>query len=124
MTEIESLRVDLEDADALREKLAGILTRTINALKGPPPENVVWSWHDLPEIAERMRSFVDVVLAFEAAMDLREVIWKTANDMDPRNLVADEEVRILRERRTNLIAEERLARLEVARQHESYGRQP
>ena len=33
---------------------ADLLTRTVNVLKGPPPELVLWSHHDVPEIAEAL----------------------------------------------------------------------
>lgn len=46
---------DAEEAGALRDRLADILTRTAAALKGPPPDDTLWSWHDLPEIAAALR---------------------------------------------------------------------
>jgi hypothetical protein len=46
---------DLLEERALRERLADILTRTANALKGTPPPTVFHSWHDLPAMAARMR---------------------------------------------------------------------
>lgn len=46
----------LVEETALREKLADILTRTANALKGPPAENALHGWHDLPEVAERLQA--------------------------------------------------------------------
>ena len=49
--ELESLRVEVEELDALRDKLAGILSRTAIALRGPEPALTRWSWHDLPELA-------------------------------------------------------------------------
>lgn len=47
---------ELADADALRDKLAAILTRTADALKGPPAELSLHSWHDLPDVAQELRS--------------------------------------------------------------------
>lgn len=40
---------EIAECDALRSKLADILTRTANALKGEPGPLQSHSWHDLPE---------------------------------------------------------------------------
>ena len=37
------------------EQLTDILTRTANALKGPPAELTEHSWHDLPEVAKKLK---------------------------------------------------------------------
>ena len=39
---------------ALCDKLADILTRTANVLKGEPKPLHLHSWHDLPEVARRL----------------------------------------------------------------------
>jgi hypothetical protein len=44
---------DIEDA--ARTKMRAILTATANALKGPPGPLAQHSWHDLPELAARLR---------------------------------------------------------------------
>jgi hypothetical protein len=41
----------IEELDALRERMADILSRTAVALRGPEPPLTRWSWHDLPELA-------------------------------------------------------------------------
>jgi hypothetical protein len=47
---------DLEESYALVSKLSDLLTRTANALKGKPnPLGSMHSWHDLPEVAARLR---------------------------------------------------------------------
>jgi hypothetical protein len=43
-----------EEDRALRDKLAGILKRTANVLKGEPKPLHLHSWHDLPEVAQRL----------------------------------------------------------------------
>ena len=43
-----------EEDRALCDKLAGILTRTANALKGDPKPLHRHSWHDLPDVAQRL----------------------------------------------------------------------
>ena len=50
--EIERLRAEVDECDQLRERMADILHRTADALHGGPLENGLWSWHDLPELAE------------------------------------------------------------------------
>lgn len=42
---------EIEDCDALRMRMADLLTRTANALKGEPMPLCMHSWHDLPEVA-------------------------------------------------------------------------
>ena len=43
-----------EEDRALCDKLADILTRTANVLKGEPKPLHQHSWHDLPEVARRL----------------------------------------------------------------------
>ena len=43
-----------EEDRALCDKLAGILTRTANVLKGNPKPLHRHSWHDLPDAAQRL----------------------------------------------------------------------
>lgn len=47
----EGMQGELEEDDQLRSKLADILTRTANVLKGEPGPLHSHSWHDLPESA-------------------------------------------------------------------------
>ena len=46
---------EIEELTAQRDKLADILTRTANALKGQPAELSEHSWHDLPEVAQKLK---------------------------------------------------------------------
>ena len=59
--EIKALRADLAESEEIREKLRHLLTRTANALKGEPPEDVWHSWHDLPERAALATRLADDV---------------------------------------------------------------
>ena len=43
-----------EEDRALYDQLADILTRTANALKGAPRPRSRHSWHDLPDVAQRI----------------------------------------------------------------------
>lgn len=47
---------EIDELTAQRDKLADILTRTANALKGQPAELSSHSWHDLPEVAQQLKS--------------------------------------------------------------------
>lgn len=49
------------EADLTMQLLATLLTRTAQGLKGDPPELAPWSWHDLPDIAARLRAFAEGV---------------------------------------------------------------
>ena len=43
-----------EEDRALCDPLADILTRTANAMKGAPRPRSRHSWHDLPDLAQRI----------------------------------------------------------------------
>ena len=45
------LMAELEESDALRERLSELLKATAIAVRGPEPELTSWGWHDLPERA-------------------------------------------------------------------------
>lgn len=60
-SEIERLRAEVVELDALRDKLAGILSRTAVALRGPEPPLTRWSWHDLPERAAAAIAAIDLM---------------------------------------------------------------
>ncbi len=62
---VERDKLRAEVADALRDKLAGILSRTAVALRGPEPPLTSWSWHDLPERAEAAIAAIALVQAAE-----------------------------------------------------------
>lgn len=47
---------EIEELTNQRDFLADILTRTANALKGQPAELSAHSWHDLPELAQRLKA--------------------------------------------------------------------
>lgn len=54
-----------EEERALCDKLAGILTRTANVLKGEPKPLHRHSWHDLPEVAQRLVATADRRLSYD-----------------------------------------------------------
>lgn len=68
MTRYDEIKALREETEALREevtdyvnqfgRLSDLLTRTANALKGPPPPLMSHSLHDLPEVAARLRKTV------------------------------------------------------------------
>jgi hypothetical protein len=61
--EIDRLLLELHESDDLRERLAAILTATANALKGQPKTLHAHSWHDLSEVAARIITSHDNLLA-------------------------------------------------------------
>ena len=83
---LDALRADKDELQALCDKLAGLLSRTAVALRGPEPPLTRWSWHDLPERAQ----------AAIAAIDLMERVAKnlaqdapTPPGQDPREFPLD-----------------------------------
>ena len=56
LAEIERLRTELREGDDLRERLAGILTRSVNMIRGEPEPMSLHSWHDLPELVEALKA--------------------------------------------------------------------
>jgi hypothetical protein len=71
--ELRRLHADLEESDALRERLSGLLRETAIAICGPEPDLTNWSWHDLPErVAQMMALNAELVRALEK-------IWNEAS---------------------------------------------
>jgi hypothetical protein len=58
---VREMRAEIAELDALRDKLAGILSRTAVALRGPEPPLTRWSWHDLPERAAAAIAAIDLM---------------------------------------------------------------
>ena len=54
--EVEALKTELTEANALHERLADILTRSANLIRGEPEPLSLHSWHDLPELIEALRA--------------------------------------------------------------------
>jgi hypothetical protein len=67
--EVQHLREEVAELDALRNRLADLLTRTAVALRGPEPPLTRWGWHDVPERAAAAVAAIDVMqrAAFMAA---------------------------------------------------------
>ena len=61
LAEAHRLHAEVAELDALRDKLAGILSRTAVALRGPEPPLTRWSWHDLPERAAAAIAAIDLM---------------------------------------------------------------
>lgn len=66
--------------DKLRERMSDLLTRTANALHGQAPANILHSWDDLPERAERLRN--DFKVAQEAHRDWRMEATRCRQERD------------------------------------------
>ena len=61
---ISELERDVEEWDALRERMTNLLTRTANVLKGSPGPLQKHDWSDLPEVARRLLA-VDLLTEIE-----------------------------------------------------------
>lgn len=61
---VADLEGEISISDELREKMAGILTRSVNAIRGDPEPLHLHSWHDLPELIDQVN--VDLL---EALLD-------------------------------------------------------
>lgn len=59
--EVKRLRSEADENNALRERLAGLLSAVALALRGPPPPLTLWSWHDLPERAAAAIAAIDLM---------------------------------------------------------------
>lgn len=58
---LEAERAECEECDGghltkLIDRQAALLTAAVNALKGEPPKNTLWSHHDVAELATAMRA--------------------------------------------------------------------
>ena len=53
--QIADLESELAIADELREKMASILTRSVNAIRGEPGPLQRHRWHDLPELIDQLK---------------------------------------------------------------------
>lgn len=59
--ENDTLREAKTENEALRERMAELLTGVAVALRGPEPPLTRWSWHDLPERAAAAVAAIDVM---------------------------------------------------------------
>lgn len=60
--ELAELRKELRADDKLRAKLSKILDDTAIALHGGSVTNVLWSWHDLAELATQQRKTLEAAM--------------------------------------------------------------
>lgn len=56
LAEVDRLREAEEESDALRGRMAELLTGVANALKGQPDPMTKHDWSDLPELALALRT--------------------------------------------------------------------
>lgn len=52
----------MEDDTELIRRLSGLLNGVCNALKGKPQPAVLYSWHDLPEVAQAQRKALQNIM--------------------------------------------------------------
>jgi hypothetical protein len=53
--------VEIQELQALSDRLSDLLSRTAVALRGPEPPLTRWSWHDLPERATAAIAAIEVM---------------------------------------------------------------
>jgi hypothetical protein len=51
---IKELRQDLRETQRINRRMSSLLTQTVRVLRGPPPSDTLWSWHDIPELTRKM----------------------------------------------------------------------
>lgn len=56
--ELAALREEVEDQAGLIKRLSDLLNSAVNVLRGPPPDDTLWSFHDVAERAEALRARV------------------------------------------------------------------
>lgn len=88
LTALEAAEQDLDEETQLRERLAGLLTRTANALKGSPPELMWHDWSDLPVVAGRLVAERDAAIQRAEVAEHESLI--RAQERDANEAVADE----------------------------------
>ena len=79
------LQREINELDALRERLAVILTNTANALKGVPDPHVLHSWHDLAEVATTLRRGLEAIYTM-CRTDEKGEYWTIRNYLNEHNL--------------------------------------
>jgi len=83
-------RMEFDNERRLRERLASLLERTANKVKGKPPDDVLWDWSDLPSDAHRLRRIAD--LALEVRPFLSMVPLPTERKVALMHLLDEEKV--------------------------------
>lgn len=63
---LKRLHDERDEEDALRERMASLLTGTANALKGEPDPRMSHSWHDLADWSRALRNVAMLYLAATA----------------------------------------------------------
>jgi hypothetical protein len=53
--QIKNMEAELAICDAAAAKMASILTRSVNAIRGEPGPLHLHSWHDLPELIDGLK---------------------------------------------------------------------
>ena len=92
--ERDELKADQAESDAVRERLADLLSRTAIAIRGPEPELTRWSWHDVPDrVAAAIAALGGAVQAAAEAMRERDELKnEVARLRDGLQLIACEPI--------------------------------
>lgn len=92
--ERDELQIELTAACDLSQRQATLLEGVVNALRGPPPDNMLWSHHDAPQLALQVSNEIK---------NLRKALKIVVNDYEngllccESNGNTEEVVRICRE---------------------------
>ncbi len=70
--ELAALREEVEDQAGLIKRLSDLLNSAVNVLRGPPPDDTLWSFHDVAERAEALRARV---AELEADAEAGRKLW-------------------------------------------------
>jgi UDP-glucose 6-dehydrogenase len=54
--ELNELRQFVDEQDLTIQKMSTILGKIAEVIKGPPADNEIHSWHDLPELVKGMKN--------------------------------------------------------------------
>lgn len=89
---LDALKAEKDELQALCDKLAGLLSRTAVALRGPEPPLTRWSWHDLPERAQAAIAAIDLMgrVAKNLAQDAPTPPAQDALSTDPASRLIDD----------------------------------
>ena len=64
--ELNELRQLSDEQDLTIQKMSSLLTKIAEVIKGPPTNNQIHSWHDLPELVKRLKdAHVSLIKQFD-----------------------------------------------------------
>lgn len=99
--EYRETKAELDYSDKVIQKMSNLLHGVANAAKGDPGELKTWSWHDLPEVVEKLKRELDEVMNKpKGTSPCARHCESTAYEITIRNLEA--QLKSARERNNNV----------------------